>query len=78
MTGELGIGIIGNVLLSYPLGWLADHWSRKAVLFLSAMRHFAQALRGAGRPPARHQPRQLVPGLLGENPPGRRVAKLAT
>ena len=32
----LGIGIIGNVLLSYPLGWLADHWSRKAVMFLSA------------------------------------------
>lgn len=32
----LGIGIIGNLLLSYPLGWLADHWSRKAVLFLSA------------------------------------------
>ncbi|MCA3559989.1 MAG: MFS transporter [Aestuariivirga sp.] len=33
----LGIGIIGNVLLSYPLGWLADHWSRKAVMYLSAM-----------------------------------------
>jgi MFS family permease len=33
----LGIGIIGNVLLSYPLGWLADHWSRKAVVFLSAL-----------------------------------------
>lgn len=32
----LGIGIIGNVLFSYPLGWLADHWSRKAVMFLSA------------------------------------------
>ena len=32
----LGIGIIGNVLLSYPLGWLADHWSRKAVMFVSA------------------------------------------
>jgi MFS family permease len=32
----LGIGIIGNVLLSYPLGWLADHWSRKAVVYLSA------------------------------------------
>ncbi|MCA3556226.1 MFS transporter [Aestuariivirga sp.] len=33
----LGIGIIGNLLLSYPLGWLADHWSRKAVMYLSAM-----------------------------------------
>ena len=33
----LGIGIIGNVLLSYPLGWLADHWSRKAVMVLSAI-----------------------------------------
>ncbi len=32
----LGIGIIGNLLLSYPLGWLADHWSRRAVMFLSA------------------------------------------
>jgi MFS family permease len=32
----LGIGIIGNLLLSYPLGWLADHWSRKAVMYLSA------------------------------------------
>jgi MFS family permease len=32
----LGIGIIGNVLLSYPLGWLADHWSRRAVMVLSA------------------------------------------
>ncbi|MEI7600827.1 MAG: MFS transporter [Aestuariivirga sp.] len=32
----LGIGIIGNVLLSYPLGWLADHWSRRAVMFISA------------------------------------------
>jgi MFS family permease len=32
----LGVGIIGNVLFSYPLGWLADHWSRKAVMFLSA------------------------------------------
>ena len=32
----LGVGIIGNVLLSYPLGWLADHWSRKAVMFVSA------------------------------------------
>ena len=32
----LGIGIIGNVLLSYPLGWLADHWSRKKVMFLSS------------------------------------------
>ena len=32
----LGIGIIGNVLFSYPLGWLADHWSRRAVMFLSA------------------------------------------
>ena len=32
----LGVGIIGNLLLSYPLGWLADHWSRKAVMFLSA------------------------------------------
>lgn len=32
----LGIGIIGNVIFSYPLGWLADHWSRKAVMFISA------------------------------------------
>lgn len=33
----LGVGIIGNVLLSYPLGWLADHWSRKAVMLLSSI-----------------------------------------
>ncbi|WP_421694154.1 MFS transporter [Aestuariivirga sp.] len=32
----LGIGIIGNVLMFYPLGWLADHWSRKGVMFVTA------------------------------------------
>jgi MFS family permease len=32
----LGIGIIGNVVMFYPIGWLADHWSRKGVMFLTA------------------------------------------
>lgn len=32
----LGVGIIGNVLLFYPLGWLADHWSRRGVVILTA------------------------------------------
>lgn len=32
----LGFGIIGNVLMFYPLGWLADHWSRKGVMLLTA------------------------------------------
>ncbi|WP_373502472.1 MFS transporter [Aestuariivirga sp.] len=33
----LGVGIIGNVLMMYPMGWLADHWSRKGVIILSAI-----------------------------------------
>jgi MFS family permease len=32
----LGFGIIGNVLMFYPLGWLADHWSRRGVMLASA------------------------------------------
>ena len=32
----LGFGIIGNVLMFYPLGWLADHWSRQGVMLLTA------------------------------------------
>lgn len=32
----LGFGIIGNVLMFYPLGWLADHWSRRGVMLVSA------------------------------------------
>ncbi len=32
----LGVGIIGNVVMFYPMGWLADHWSRRAVVLLSA------------------------------------------
>jgi MFS family permease len=32
----LGFGIIGNVVLIYPWGWMADRWSRKGVMFLSA------------------------------------------
>ncbi len=32
----LGFGIIGNVFLFYPMGWLADHWSRRGVVVLSA------------------------------------------
>ncbi len=32
----LGFGIIGNVVMFYPIGWLADHWSRKGVMLLTA------------------------------------------
>jgi len=32
----LGIGIIGNMVLFYPIGWLADHWSRKGVMLVTA------------------------------------------
>lgn len=32
----LGVGIIGNVLMFYPIGWLADHWSRRGVIFITA------------------------------------------
>ena len=32
----LGFGIIGNVLLFYPIGWLADHWSRRGVVVLTS------------------------------------------
>lgn len=33
----LGVGIIGNVALCYPLGWLADRWSRKGVMLVTAV-----------------------------------------
>ena len=32
----LGVGIIGNVLMFYTIGWLADHWSKRGVMFLTA------------------------------------------
>lgn len=32
----LGVGIIGNVLMFYPMGWLADHWSRRGVMLVTA------------------------------------------
>jgi MFS family permease len=32
----LGFGIVGNVVLIYPMGWLADHWSRKGVMLVTA------------------------------------------
>lgn len=32
----LGVGIIGNVVMYYPIGWLADHWSRKGVMLITA------------------------------------------
>lgn len=35
-SSMLGVGIIGNVLFFYPLGWLADHWSRKGVMLVTA------------------------------------------
>jgi MFS family permease len=33
----LGIGIIGNVLMFYPLGWMSDRWSRQGVMLLTAV-----------------------------------------
>ncbi len=33
----LGIGIIGNLLMLYPMGLLADRWSRTGVIVVSAM-----------------------------------------
>lgn len=32
----LGVGIIGNVVMFYPIGWLADHWSRRGVMLVTA------------------------------------------
>ena len=32
----LGLAIMGNALLQYPVGWLADHWSRMGVLWTAA------------------------------------------
>jgi MFS family permease len=32
----LGVGIIGNALLQFPIGWLADRWSHMAVIVSSA------------------------------------------
>ncbi len=33
----LGVMIAGNVFLQYPIGWLADHWSRKGVIWCAAI-----------------------------------------
>lgn len=32
----LGVGIIGNVVMFYPIGWLADHWSRRGIIIVTA------------------------------------------
>jgi MFS family permease len=40
----LGIGIIGNVLLFYPTGLLADRWSRRGVVLLTAAATIALSL----------------------------------
>lgn len=32
----LGFGIICNAMLFYPIGWLADHWSRRGTMIASA------------------------------------------
>lgn len=36
-AGLLSIWISGNILLQYPLGWLADRWSRPRVMLLCAV-----------------------------------------
>ena len=60
----LGIGIIGNVLLSYPLGWLADHSSIEMVFrvcaFLPAIGLLAVLLPKMPR----HVPKDLQPSAL--------------
>jgi MFS family permease len=33
----LGFAIIGNILMFYPMGWLADHWSRIGVMIVTAV-----------------------------------------
>jgi MFS family permease len=32
----LGVAIVGNVLMFYPIGWISDHWSRHGVVMISA------------------------------------------
>jgi MFS family permease len=33
----LGFGIIGNMVMFYPIGWLADRWSRNGVMLVTAV-----------------------------------------
>ena len=33
----LGVGILGNLLFQYLVGWLSDHWSKRAVVVISAV-----------------------------------------
>lgn len=33
----LGIGILGNLLFQYLVGWSADHWSKRGVVVISAV-----------------------------------------
>lgn len=33
----LGLAIMGNAFLQYPVGWLADRWSRMGVLWIAAL-----------------------------------------
>lgn len=40
----LGFGIIGNVVMFYPMGWLADHWSRRGVVLITAASTVALSL----------------------------------
>lgn len=35
-SSALGIGILGNLLFQYLVGWLADHWSKRGVVVISA------------------------------------------
>lgn len=40
----LGFGILGNVVLFYPMGWLADHWSRSGMVAVTALATVALSL----------------------------------
>ncbi len=43
-TWALGLAIGGNAVLQYPVGWIADRWSRTGVLVVAAFMTIALAL----------------------------------
>ena len=43
-TWTLGLAIAGNAVLQYPVGWLADRWSRTGVLLIASVITIALAL----------------------------------
>ncbi len=43
-TWLLGLAVAGNAVLQYPVGWLADKWSRNGVLWVAAVMTVGLAL----------------------------------